>query len=121
MGRDTIISAELGLEVNSSSTTFPSTWTCASSTTATGFIISGYKNASDSVSINLVGGWSSSYPGGTIADDATAGFYPTVGAHWNQIASNHSSSFSDTAMAQELVAGGSDLTDAGISDWRRDG
>ena len=115
MGRDTIISAALGLEVNSSSTVFPSTWTCTSSTTATGFIISGYKNASDTVSINLVGGWSSSYLGGTIADDATAGFYPIVGAYWNQIASNHSSSFSDTVTVQELVAGGSELTDVGIS------
>ena len=117
MGRDTIISAALGLEVNSSSTVFPSAWTCTSSTTTTGFIISGYKNASDSISINFIGGYSSDWPGKSIDDNATAGYYPVQGVNWTQMADRlqiPSGNVNETASAMELIAGASDVTEAGV-------
>lgn len=111
MGRDTIISAALGLEVNSSSTVFPSAWTCTSSTTSTGFIISGFKNASDSVNINIIG-----WDGASIPDNEDAGFYPVKGSLWNQILHQTATgAVNGTFDVSEVVADGTAKTDAGLS------
>ena len=83
-GSDTIILAR-NLTVNTSSVSFPSTWTCTSANSSTSFVISGYKNDSDSISVNIIGG-AASRPGKRVADNNTAGFYPVQGSQWNQIA-----------------------------------
>ena len=103
MGSDTIMSAAI-LGVASSSITYPSTWTCASSSTATDFVISGFNNNSDSVSINIIG-----WDGASIPNNEEAGFYPVQGLLWNQILSQARTGAVDGIFdVSEVLAGGSE-------------
>ena len=119
MGRDTVISGTLGVEIDSSSITYPNSWTCTSYATATSFVVSGYKTDSDSVSINIIGGdWTgySGYDGKSITAENTAGYYPVLGSYWTQFAAGYSgAAINASTMAAELIAGGSQATDAGMT------
>jgi len=116
MGIDTIISAGDSVSIETINASYPAGWTSRMIVGSADLRIVGAKQASDVISINIIGGMSGA-AGKSIADASSSGLITVSGDKWNNVAARPASGgtvdISNEVLAERL-ADGSKSIEAGI-------